>query len=272
METSARVRLQQRMTFNEANVNRDQGGKFDTKTGSFADTTLVPNEADEKYTAAYAKYWDEAMPAYSAARETAQDSQLGLVTLDIAQAGKGIVRAEVLWDDEWEALGRPSKFYDADGNEVDLEYETDNSLDLFDDHDSIRHHPSFTETEGGFSFEVADVPHTDPEYDSAYNDHWGHDLDRLNAAQGAVQEAQLDLVRAEIAMEDPRVVTAEIEWDSEWDALGRPSRFYDAEGNEVDLGVETDTSLDMWDDFDNVRRDPNFTETENGFRFNIRPE
>lgn len=257
------------MTFNENNVNRDQSGKFDTKLGSFADTTLVPNEADDRYTAAYVKYWDQTMPAYSAAKERAQASQLGLVGLDIAQAGKGIVRAEVLWDDEMEALGRPSKFYDAEGNEVDLGYETDTSLDLYDDHDSIRHNGYFTETENGFSFEVVDAPHTGQEYDSAYNDHWGHDLDRLNAAESAAQEAQLDLVRAEIAMEDPRVVSAEIEWDSEWGALGRPSRFLDADGEEIDLGVETDTSLDMWDDFDEVRRDPSFTETETGFRFNI---
>ncbi len=260
------------MTFNEANVNRDQSGKFDTKTGAPAETELTTSAADDRYTAAYAKYWEQTMPALTAARERAQASQLGLVGLDIAQAGKGIVRAEVLWDDEMEALGRPSRFFDAEGNEVDLGYETDTSLDLFDDHDSIRYNGYFTETENGFAFDVADVPHTGPEYDSAYNDHWGHDLDRLNAAKAAVQEAQFDLVKAEIGLEGKGVVSAEVDWDDEWGALGRPSRFFDANGEEVDLGVETDTPLDMFDDFEEVRRDSRFTLDGDTFRFNLHGE
>lgn len=260
------------MTFNETNVNRDQSGKFDTKVGAPAETTLTTSAADDKYTAAYTKYWDETVPAHGAAHSAAQESQLGLVGLDISQAGKGIVRAEVMWDDGMEALGRPSKFYDAEGNEVELGYETDNSLDMFDEHDDIRRHPAFTETENGFSFEVIDAPASDPEYDAAYNAHWGHDLDRLNAAKSAMQEAQFDLVRAEIGLEDPSIVSAEVEWDSEWGALGRPTRFYDADGEEVEIGVETDTALDDFDDFDEVRRDPRFTLEGETFRFNLRSE
>lgn len=260
------------MTFNETNVNRDQSGKFDTKTGAPAETTLSTSAADDKYTAAYEAYWEKAVPAYDAAREEAQDMQLELVRADIALVNPNIAAAEVVWDDEMEALGRPSRFYDADGNEVDLGVETDNTLDLFDDYDALHRNPDFAEMPNGFRFAVSTGEISEDEHDTIYNNFWGNAMDKKSSAEAVVQERQLDLVRAEIGLEDQNIVSAEVEWDSEWGALGRPSRFYNADGEEIDLGVETDTSLDAFGDFDEVRRDPNFALEGETFRFTIRPE
>lgn len=256
------------MTFNEANVNRLSDGKFGEKTGSPATADLTPTRAETAYNQAQEAYWDHAVPAYSRAQTALQDAQLVLVSSEILAESPDIVRAEVRWDDEWKSLGRPHRFYDKHENEVFLTAEPDTSLDEFDDYDNLRRGGVFTETESGdFSFIVERTSRSDAEVEDAYNEA----LYNLRSARQNAQNAQLRMLRAEIKMKHPDVVSAEVGWDEEWGALGRPDQFYDKDGNEVDFELEPDTPLDMWDSEHDAQLSARFegTEEDGRYRFQV---
>lgn len=95
----------------------------------------------------------------------------------------------------------------------------------------------------------ADSP-AEARYRQAAAEFWEQQLPEMLEARSRAQDAQLDLARAEAVMLNPKVVEMRFAWRDD-DRLGFPDEIYDAEGEPLDITL--DTELDLFDDYDEAR-------------------
>ncbi|WP_137771989.1 MULTISPECIES: hypothetical protein [unclassified Microbacterium] len=87
-------------------------------------------------------------------------------------------------------------------------------------------------------------------YRQAAAEFWEQQLPAMLEARSRAQDAQLDLARAEAVMLNPKAVQMRFAWRDD-DRLGFPDEIYDAEGEPLDITL--DTELDLFDDYDEAR-------------------
>lgn len=87
-------------------------------------------------------------------------------------------------------------------------------------------------------------------YRQAAAEFWEQQLPAMLEARSRAQDAQLDLARAEAVMLNPKAVEMRFTWQDD-ERLGFPDEIYDAEGEPLDITL--DTELDLFDDYDEAR-------------------
>lgn len=87
-------------------------------------------------------------------------------------------------------------------------------------------------------------------YRRALTEYWDKQVPRMLEARSRAQDAQLDLARSEVLMLNPNVVEMRYAWRDD-ERLGFPDEVYDADGELIEIGL--DTQLDLFDDYDEAR-------------------
>lgn len=87
-------------------------------------------------------------------------------------------------------------------------------------------------------------------YRQAAAEFWEQQFPEMLEARSRAQDAQLDLARAEAVMLNPKAVQMRFAWRDD-ERLGFPDEICDAEGEPLDITL--DTELDLFDDYDEAR-------------------